>query len=127
MALVERDSGGDAEVKVGGVKAWADRQNWPASWRRCMDSRNFEAVAEFIGRAIAAYRRKYYDDEGLAKLSEWNGKGHEQLAAAWQHSTWRWAPLLRTIPPARGRRRWPHAGWNSRSARVAAIRKFERE
>lgn len=83
MALVERDSGGDPQLLAGGIKAWADRRNWPASLRRGIAKYNVEATAQFIGKATTAHRRKYFDDEAWAKLSTRSREESEQLSAAW--------------------------------------------
>ncbi|HKF24207.1 MAG TPA: MerR family transcriptional regulator [Candidatus Angelobacter sp.] len=57
--LFELESGGDAGIKAGGMKAMADRKNWPAWMKRQVASRyqmSFEAfdrVAKFLDRATA--------------------------------------------------------------------------
>jgi MerR family transcriptional regulator, thiopeptide resistance regulator len=83
MTLVERDSGGDPEVVAGGVRAWADRQNWPASLRHSIATHNVEAIAAFIGKAIAAHRRKYFDKTAWEKLSARSHEESDRLSAAW--------------------------------------------
>jgi MerR family transcriptional regulator, thiopeptide resistance regulator len=84
MGLVDRDSGGDPEVQAGAVKAWADRQKWPESLRQRTAEYNLEAIAPFIGKAIGAHRKKYFDDQAWAKLSARTSEERVQLSAAWQ-------------------------------------------
>jgi DNA-binding transcriptional MerR regulator len=60
MALMDVASGGDAGVKTGLMKAWADRRNWSAGMRwqeegLCMmPTERFEKAADFIDRAVAS-------------------------------------------------------------------------
>lgn len=60
IAQLEDESSGDAEIKAGLVKAWADRQNWPATVRWYMEGifmmtgERFDKAADFIDRTIAA-------------------------------------------------------------------------
>lgn len=59
IAQVELDSVGDAEVKAGVMKTWADRRNWPATLRHqmqglhMMQDERFLRCADFIDRTIA--------------------------------------------------------------------------
>lgn len=59
IAEVELDSVGDAEVKAGVMKTWADRRNWPATLRHQMQGlhmmqyERFLRCADFIDRTIA--------------------------------------------------------------------------
>jgi len=71
VLLAELVSGGDAELKAAGVKAWKDHQNWPVAELEALCARygldpgsdrsasvmRVERVAKFIGQAIG---RKYY-------------------------------------------------------------------
>jgi hypothetical protein len=55
MALFDADSGGDASVKVGLVRCWADRRNWSAVVRwmeegvHMMSGERFEQVGGLSG------------------------------------------------------------------------------
>jgi DNA-binding transcriptional MerR regulator len=59
MALFDADSGGDASVKAGLLRCWADRRNWSAvvRWREegvhRMSGEQFEQVADFLDNARA--------------------------------------------------------------------------
>jgi DNA-binding transcriptional MerR regulator len=60
IAQLEDESSGDAEIKVGLMKAWADRQNWPSTLRWhtegifMMTGERFDKAADFIDKALAA-------------------------------------------------------------------------
>ena len=59
-AALDADAGGSHEIKTGFRKAWADRANWPAAFRRHLpllyltDSGSFERVAGFLDRTLDA-------------------------------------------------------------------------
>jgi hypothetical protein len=60
IAQLEDESSGDAEIKAALMKAWADRQNWPATLRWhtegivMMTGERFDKAADFIDKALAA-------------------------------------------------------------------------
>jgi DNA-binding transcriptional MerR regulator len=60
-AVIEQDSDGDASVKAGLERCWADRRNWSAvvRWREegihMMSGERFERVADFLERASHAH------------------------------------------------------------------------
>jgi DNA-binding transcriptional MerR regulator len=60
IAQWEYASSGDPEVKAGLMKAWADRQNWPATlrWQTegivMMTAERFDKAADFLDQALAA-------------------------------------------------------------------------
>jgi MerR family transcriptional regulator, thiopeptide resistance regulator len=87
MELVESSTGGDPELKVGALKAWADHQNWPAAEQERIASFNLEKIAEFISEALVSYRKKYYSDEAWAKMTEQRKQSapetRMQMAQAW--------------------------------------------
>jgi MerR family transcriptional regulator, thiopeptide resistance regulator len=72
VLLAEVATGGDAEIRVGAIKAWKDHQNWPpaeqevrlayygldAGSDRDASMRRLERVGKFIGQAIG---RKYLE------------------------------------------------------------------
>lgn len=57
---MEDESFGDAEIKAGLMKAWADRQNWSATllWQTeasyMATAERFDKAADFIDKALAA-------------------------------------------------------------------------
>jgi len=57
MALFDTDSGGDASVKLGLMKCWADRRNWSPVLRwmeegvHMMSAERFDQVGDFLDRA----------------------------------------------------------------------------
>ncbi|HTD23155.1 MAG TPA: TipAS antibiotic-recognition domain-containing protein [Terriglobales bacterium] len=87
MELVESSSGGDPDLKAGALKAWADRQHWPAAERERIASFNVEKIADFISDALVSYRKKYYSDEAWAKMMEQRKQSapeaRVQVAQAW--------------------------------------------
>lgn len=60
IAQLEHESSGDAEIKAGLMKAWADRQNWPTTLRwqtegtSMMTGERFDKAADFIDKALSA-------------------------------------------------------------------------
>ena len=58
MALVDSSSGGDPEVKIGLLKAWADRRHWTATLRWIEEGlcrlpfERILAAADFLDRAL---------------------------------------------------------------------------
>jgi hypothetical protein len=57
VSLFETDSGGDAGVRAGLLRCWADRRNWSAMvrWREeglhMMNGERFDRVADFLDQA----------------------------------------------------------------------------
>jgi MerR family transcriptional regulator, thiopeptide resistance regulator len=70
MELAELSSQGDPGIKAGWMKAWQDRQHWPASHQEHFASYNLEKIVEFIGKALAWPLKKYYTEDAWAKLRE---------------------------------------------------------
>ena len=83
MELMEKNSGGDMEARVGAMKAWADHKNWPAAMQRRVEEYHLDKIAPFIGQALSAYRKKYYSDAAWAKVTERLQDERAQLSAAW--------------------------------------------
>ena len=83
MELWAADTGGDAEIQVGLMRAWADRGNWPAPLRDKLSQFKIAEAADFIGKAVNYCRRKYYRDEDWARLVEEPARCREERAAAW--------------------------------------------
>ncbi|MGH9822418.1 MAG: MerR family transcriptional regulator, partial [Blastocatellia bacterium] len=83
MELWAEDTGGDAEIQVGLMRAWADRGNWPAALRDKLSQFKIEEAADFIGKAINCHRRKYYGAEDWARLVEEPARVKDERAAAW--------------------------------------------
>ena len=83
MEQVEKTSGGDMEVQVGAMKAWADYRNWPAAMRQRAEEHSLDKIAPFIGLALTAYRKKYYSDAAWAKVTASSQDERFQLEAAW--------------------------------------------
>jgi DNA-binding transcriptional MerR regulator len=83
LQLVDADTGGDADVKAGLIKAWADRQHWPAAMQRRASKFNLEKLAEFISKALTCKMKKYYSDEAWAKWTESPQQVRAQASAEW--------------------------------------------
>ncbi len=56
------DSGGDPKIHAGLLKAWNDRQYWPAAVQNQFSEFDLTAVSDFIGRAFADYRKRHYGE-----------------------------------------------------------------
>jgi MerR family transcriptional regulator, thiopeptide resistance regulator len=56
------DSGGDPKIHSGLMKAWADRQYWPAAVQSQFSDFNLVEISTFMGNAFASYRKKHYGD-----------------------------------------------------------------
>ena len=103
VLLAELVSGGDAELKAGGAKAWKDHQNWPVAEQdaclarygldpgadRSASMMRVEKVAKFIGQAIA---RKYYGSLELMRFARINQSTVERSQ--------KWAALFRDVEAA---------------------------
>ncbi len=83
MELTARGSGGDPEVQAGAIKAWADRNNWPAALQQRVSEYKLDKLAPFIGKAIAAHRKKYYTEEGWAQLEKRSIEERDRISAEW--------------------------------------------
>jgi DNA-binding transcriptional MerR regulator len=83
LQLVDSETGGDPDVKAGLIKAWADREHWPAAMRMKASKFDIERIAEFIGKAITSGRKKYYSEESWAKWTERPQQSREQASAEW--------------------------------------------
>jgi hypothetical protein len=116
MNLAERDSDGDLEVQAGAIKAWADRKNWPAGLRQRISEYDLESLAPFIASAIAAYRRKYFDEQAWAKLSAQTGEERERLSGEW-HTLWLEVRAALGDEPASDRAQRLAARWMELSTR----------
>jgi len=84
MELVEKNSGGDMEVRVGAMKAWADHRNWPAAMQQRIEEYHLDKIVPFIGQALAGSRKKYYSDAAWAKVTGRTQEEIAEIAAAWK-------------------------------------------
>ena len=105
VLLAELVTGGDAEIKAGGVKAWKDHRNWPVPeqdailTRFGLDPHNdrnasmtrVEKVAKFIGQAIGC---KYYGSLDSIRLARIDRPSEERSQ--------RWGELFRDVEAALG-------------------------
>ena len=105
VLLAELASGGDAELKAGGAKAWKDHQNWPVAEQdacfarygldpgsdRSASMMRVEKVAKFIGQAIG---RKYYSSLDSIRFARIDRLSEERSQ--------RWGELFRDVEAALG-------------------------
>jgi MerR family transcriptional regulator, thiopeptide resistance regulator len=56
------DSGGDPKIHAGLLKAWSDRQYWPAAAQDQFSEFDFVAISEFVAKAFGAYRKRRFGD-----------------------------------------------------------------
>lgn len=82
MRLMESETGGDAELRWGMMAAWNDRQYWPPALQQRISGFDLDNIWEFIGKAIASYR-KYYSDEVWAGMAGLARGARQQTSAAW--------------------------------------------
>ena len=64
------DSGGDPNVHCGLLKAWNDRQYWPAEVLTRFSGFDFDEISRFIAGAFASYRRAHYGEISWARELE---------------------------------------------------------
>jgi DNA-binding transcriptional MerR regulator len=87
MKLCANSGNDDLGIRASHAKAWADRNNWPASEQKRMASFRLEQVSEFISTVIACGRRKYFTKEDWAKLmAHWRNSTPEsraQISLGW--------------------------------------------
>lgn len=55
IALSRRDAGGDVRVRAGLMKAWIDRDQWPAALQQRIAEFNLEQIGSFINKAGWAF------------------------------------------------------------------------
>src|SRR5581483_7445936 len=53
-----QESGSDPQLQVGLLRAWIDRQHWPASVKQKVAKFDLDQIARFISQAIHSYRKK---------------------------------------------------------------------
>jgi MerR family transcriptional regulator, thiopeptide resistance regulator len=56
------DSGGDPKIHGGLLKAWNDRQYWPAAVQDHFSGFDLAAISEFIAKAFGIYRKRRFGD-----------------------------------------------------------------
>jgi DNA-binding transcriptional MerR regulator len=83
MELSRRLSGGDAEVRLGMMNAWADHRNWPGELRLQDREVHMDEIGAFIQKAISAHRKKYYSDEAWARLDARSSEEQARTNLAW--------------------------------------------
>ena len=83
VALRTDEAGGDPDVLVGLMKAWAARGNWPSAAAGQLAQFDLESIARFLHRAAAAYRKKYYSDEAWEKLKQETPEEGERRSLEW--------------------------------------------
>jgi MerR family transcriptional regulator, thiopeptide resistance regulator len=66
--LAEQSMGDSADLKEGAMKAWADRENWPAMLQPQSATYRREEVVEFIKRAYVERAKKAYIAEHWGQL-----------------------------------------------------------
>jgi MerR family transcriptional regulator, thiopeptide resistance regulator len=105
VLLGELVTGGDAEIKAGGVKAWKDHRNWPVPEQDAVCTRfgldpgsdrnvsmtRVEKVATFIGQAIGS---KYYGALNSIRFARIDGQFEERSQP--------WVELFRDVEAALG-------------------------
>ncbi|HYM00671.1 MAG TPA: MerR family transcriptional regulator [Blastocatellia bacterium] len=87
MELWRAETGGDPEIQVGMMRAWADRRNWPAAPRKLLArvdiDMDIEAAVGFVSQALNCHRRKYYSDRAWAQIHQTDPDQKTRRAAAW--------------------------------------------
>jgi len=85
LELTIRAGKGDPELQTDSPTAWMDREHWPPAMKQRIAHFNLDAVFEFIGRAAAASRKKYFSEGAWTRLVEMQRERFEQdSSSAWQ-------------------------------------------
>ncbi len=69
VLLVEEETGGDAEIRIGMFGAWRDRHYWPPALLRRMQAFRLDEIWEYAGSAIVRLRGQYYDDSAWTEVA----------------------------------------------------------
>ena len=56
------DSGGDPKIHAGLLRAWSDRQYWPAAVQDQLSEFDLVAISEFVAKAFGACRKRRFGD-----------------------------------------------------------------
>ena len=85
LELATRAAKGDPELQTDSPTAWMDREHWPPAMKQRIAEFNLDAVFEFIGKAAAASRKKYFSARAWDLLVKRNRERAEQdLSSSWQ-------------------------------------------
>jgi DNA-binding transcriptional MerR regulator len=77
------DSAGDPKVHSGLLKAWNDRQYWPADVQNRFSGLDLGLISTFIAKTFADYRRKHYGEIAWSRdLSEFTPEEKERFPLA---------------------------------------------
>jgi hypothetical protein len=77
------DSGGDPKVHSGLLKAWNDRQYWPAEVQNRFSAFDLDRISQFIAKAFAVYRIKRHGEIVYSKdLDQFTPEDKERPALA---------------------------------------------
>ena len=70
IKLLNEGATGDPAVQAGAIKAWTDREHWPASLRARIEEFQIEKVLDFLAHAMAANWKKFIASEAWTKMDE---------------------------------------------------------
>jgi hypothetical protein len=82
--MVQQDARNDPAMQAGSPAAWQDRENWPLRLKKKLAILNLEAIFEFIARAGAASRKKYFSDSAWRALVQSGRDRFELDLSGWQ-------------------------------------------
>jgi MerR family transcriptional regulator, thiopeptide resistance regulator len=83
-ALMQQAMKDHPGLRTGALTGWLDHQNWPPTIRRQLEIFKFEKVTAFVGKASAAYGKKYFSEDALRKRLELSSApGSAERAVAW--------------------------------------------
>jgi DNA-binding transcriptional MerR regulator len=85
LELGMRAAKGDPELQTDSPTAWMDREHWPAAMKQRISAFNLDAVFEFIGKAAAASRKRYFSERAWSRLVELQRDRRElDFSSSWQ-------------------------------------------
>src|SRR5262249_46783888 len=84
LALTVRAATGDPEAQQDSMKAWMDREHWPAAMKERIARFQLEAVTELIRQAALCSRKKYFSEAAWARVVELRKQTGHLFSCAWQ-------------------------------------------
>ena len=133
MKLEEIETGGDADVRFGMIRAWNDRYYWPHPLLKRFREYNVDRLWEFMCKVFVALRKRHFSDEAWAEVAglshescvEWYELFLEVGAAAGEDAASEWAQALAArwwkLAPVEGRGLALAARWKQLAGRTDGV------
>jgi DNA-binding transcriptional MerR regulator len=84
LALTLRAQAGDPEAQQDSMRAWQDREHWPAAMKQRIAEFHLEQVTELIRRAALSSRKKYFGEDAWKKVEEVRRRSGQLYTGTWQ-------------------------------------------